>query len=325
MGDGKKGIPVRPNHRSNRRPDFKQLETFLKVAEARSFAEAARQMSVSQPAVSQTIARLEDLYGGDLFKRGRGSPVALTPMGQAILPAVKLLLFTVDRQIERAMATAQSRAGTLTVGFHPALAFGPLCDGIAEIRQARPDVQFQLIEGSSGDLYRRLNENTLDIMFMALQPEVGSGANIQERLWIDPLVAALPDHHPLALRSSLKWADLSPVTIILRSNHGDLSDYRALAARMGELPFNCDLQDVSRGALIEMVRNGMGVTLLLASAAKARPGISFRPIEEDNAFVWIEAIWPKHDRNPLRHHLLTCVRRHAAARQAATDPLFPKR
>lgn len=81
MGDGKKGIPVRPNHRSNRRPDFKQLETFLKVAETRSFADAARQLAISQPAVSQTIARLEELYGGDLFERRRGSPVALTPMG----------------------------------------------------------------------------------------------------------------------------------------------------------------------------------------------------------------------------------------------------
>ena len=310
--------------RRNARPDFNQLETFLKVAETRSFAQAARQFGVSQPAVSQTIARLEDLYGGDLFERRRGSPVALTPIGQAILPAARLLLFTVDHQIDRALATAQSRAGTLNVGFHPALAFGPLSHALAEIRETHPNVQFHLVEGAPGDLYRRLNEKTLDIMFMALHPEIGGGANMQERLWTDPLVAALPEHHPLAAKNTLRWSDLSSASVILRSHQGDLSDYRALAARMGDLPFNCDLHDVSRGTLIEMVRNGLGATLLLASATEPRPGITFRPIEDDNAFIWIEAIWPKHDRNPLRHRLLNCVRRHAAARRAATDPLFPE-
>lgn len=124
--------------RSNRRPEFRQLEAFLKVTETRSFAEAARQLGISQPAVSQAIARLEELYGGDLFVRRRGSPVTLTPIGQAILSSAKLLLFTVDRQIDRAFATAQSRAGSLTVGIHPALAFGPVIDSLVEFaRSAR--------------------------------------------------------------------------------------------------------------------------------------------------------------------------------------------
>ncbi len=73
------------------RPDFNQLEVFLRVAELRSFAETARQLGVSQSAVSQTISKLEELYGGDLFERRRGAPVALTLMGRMILPKAKLL------------------------------------------------------------------------------------------------------------------------------------------------------------------------------------------------------------------------------------------
>jgi len=68
----------------------------------------------------------------------------------------------------------------------------------------------------------------------------------------------------------------------------------------------------------------MGGTLLLASTTQPSLGITFRRIEDDNAFIWIEAIWPKHDRNPLRHRLVNYVRRHAAARQAAIDPLIPE-
>lgn len=137
------------------RPDFRQLETFIKVAETRSFVDAARQLGVSQPAISQTIARLEDVYGGDLFVRKRGTPVALTLMGRAILPKVKLLLFMIDSQIQRAAAIAQSMTGCLTVGFSSGLARGPLRAGIDEFREALPDVDLRFIEAAPGELYRQ--------------------------------------------------------------------------------------------------------------------------------------------------------------------------
>lgn len=306
------------NHKRRRyplRPDFHQLETFLKVAEARSFAEAARQLGVSQPAVSQTIARLEELYGGDLFERRRGAPVALTPIGRAVLPTVKLLLFTVDRQIKRALATAQSMTGSLVIGFYPGLTSSPLTEGIAEFQQACPDVQLRFVEASPSELHRQLNERILDITFTALLPELTGGAVVQERLWEEPLVVGIRDDHPLAANETLRWADLSSLSIILRSHQGDLSAYRAVTSRAGDQALECELHDVSRSALIEMVRLGLGAAITLSSASVPRDGIAFRPIVDENAFVGIDAVWPKDDRNPLRHRLLACVRKHASAAQ----------
>lgn len=112
------------------RPDFNLLETFLKVAESRSFAEAARQLGVTKPAVSQTIAKLEALYGGDLCERRRESPVALTPIGAGIFASAKLPLFMVDEQIDRPLATAQSSADMLRARFHPVLIYGPLSEAL---------------------------------------------------------------------------------------------------------------------------------------------------------------------------------------------------
>jgi LysR family hydrogen peroxide-inducible transcriptional activator len=298
-------------HRASPRPDFNQLETFLKVVETRSFADAARQLGVSQPAVSQTIAKLEELYGGDLFERRRGAPVALTPMGRVILPKAKLLLFLVDTQIERALAAAQSMTGTLTIGFHPGLAHGPLNAGIAEFRETRPDVELRLVEASPTELHRQLNERMIDIMFAALVPDLGGGANVQERLWDENLFVAMRDDHPLAADQSLRWSDISSLPIIMRSHQGDLSAYRTIAARMGDQPFECSLHDVSRGALIEMVKLGLGATITYASAIVPREGIAYRPIVDENALASVDALWPNGDRNPLRHRLLVCVRKHA--------------
>ena len=309
-----RGKETRPSARPSNtpRPDFHQLETFLKVAETRSFAEAARQLGVSQPAVSQTIAKLEEVYGGDLFERRRGMPVALTLMGRMILPKAKLLLFMVDTQIDRAATIAQSMAGSLTIGFTAGLACGPLREGIIEFHQSRSDVDLRFVEGSPNDLHRQLNERTLDIVFTGLLPGLGGGPNEQERLWDDRLFAALRDDHPLAANDSLRWADVSTLPIIIPAHHGDLTYYRAIATRMGELPFECISHDVSAGALMDLVRLGLGATIVCASAAIPHAGIAYRAIVDGNAMIAAEAIWPKDDRNPLRHRLLVCVRKHAS-------------
>ncbi len=295
-----------------RRPDFSQLETFLKVAETRSFAEAARHLGVSQPAISQSIARLEDIYGGDLFERRRGAPVALTLMGRAVLPKAKLLLFMVDTQLERALTIAQSMTGSLTIGFSSGLSCGPLNAGLLEFRETCPDVELRFVEASSTDLHRQLNERTIDIMFAVLLPDLAGGPNVQERLWDEHLYVAMRGDHPLVANDSLRWSDLSSLPIILHARQDDLLTYRALAARMGQQPFECSMHDVSAGTMMDMVKLGLGATILFASAAVPRDGIVLRPIVDENALVSVEALWPKEDRNPLRHRLLVCVRQHAA-------------
>jgi LysR family hydrogen peroxide-inducible transcriptional activator len=313
MASGREpGASIVARRLKDRRPDFYQLETFLKVAETRSFAEAARQLGVTQPAVSQTIARLEEVYGGDLFERRRGTPVALTLMGRSILPKAKLLLFLVDTQIERAVTIAQSMTGSLTIGFTSGLSCGPLNAGILEFRETRPDVELRFIEGSPTDLHRQLNERAIDIMFTGRLPDLANGPNMQERLWDEHLFVAMRDDHPLVANDSLRWEDLSSLLIVINARHGDLSIYRAIAARMGNRPFEYNIHDVSAGGLMDLVKLGLGAAVLCASGAVRRDGIAFRPIVDEDALTSVEALWPKDDRNPLRHRLLVCVRKHAA-------------
>jgi DNA-binding MarR family transcriptional regulator len=137
------------------RPELHQLEIFLKVVEARTFAGAARMMGRTQPAISQAIARLEEIYGGDLFERRRGALLELTPIGEAILPSARTILDTIDQQMLRAAAAAQSRAGNLTLGFMPGLIAGPLRAGIADFTAASPQVRLRLVEALPGETYLR--------------------------------------------------------------------------------------------------------------------------------------------------------------------------
>lgn len=179
---------------------------------------------------------------------------------------MELLLFTIDRQIGRALATAQSMTGSLAIGFFPGLSSSPLSAGVAEFYQSCPGVQLRFVEASPSELHRQINERILDIAFTALLPELTGGAVVQERLWEEPLVAGIRDDHLLAANENLRWADLSSSSLLLRSHQGDLSAYRAVTSRAGDQPLECELHDVSRSALIEMVRLGLGVAITLASA-----------------------------------------------------------
>ena len=245
----------------------------------------------------------------------------LTPIGRAVLSSARSLLYTVDHQMSRAVAIAQSRSGALTIGFSGGIVSGPLHDGIAEFVARRPDVQIRFVEASPRELHRQLNDRAVDIIFVALLPDLTSAALHQEHVWHEGFVVALPEGHPLAAGDILTWAQVSELPLILHANNGDLSAYHAILARVGERALDCELHDVSRGSLLEMVRMGIGATISFACAAVPRTGIKQLPVIDDLASASVEAVWPRADQNPLRHSLLACVRKHA--RNMRDDRIAP--
>lgn len=291
------------------RPELHQLEIFLKVVEARTFAGAARMMGRTQPAISQAIARLEEIYGGDLFERRRGALLELTPIGEAILPSARTILDTIDQQMLRAAAAAQSRAGNLTLGFMPGLIAGPLRAGIADFTAASPQVRLRLVEALPGELHRQLNERAIDMMIVALIPTLESKTLVQEHLWDEQLIVTLPTDHALGRKAALTWRDIAELPIILKDSHFELVAYRTLLDRL-DRQVHLEQHDVSCATLLDMVGLGLGATIVFASGAMPHRGVVFRPIDEDNATAGIDAVWPKDDRNPLRHRLLSLIREH---------------
>lgn len=291
------------------RPDFHQLEVFLRVVEARSFAGAARTMGRTQPAISQAIARLEEIYGGDLFERRRGAQLELTPIGQSILPSARMIINTIDQQMLNAVATAQSRAGHLTMGFAPGLIFGPLRAGIAAFIAISPQVRLSLIEAGPQDLRRQLNERAIDLMIVAPTPRLESKTLEQERLWDERLVMALPADHALAGKAAVSWDDVAELPIILKNCHFELVAYRTLLDRL-DRHLQLEQHDVSCTTLLEMTGLGMGATIVFGSGAIPHRGVTYRLIDEPDATIAVKAVWPQDDRNPLRHRLLSLIREH---------------
>jgi len=289
------------------RPELHQLVVFLRVAEERSFSAAARLLGCTQPAVSQAIRRLEDIYGGDLFARRRGAPLALTPVGRAVLPSARRILDVVDRQMADATSAARSDSGTLSVGFCPGLFGGPFRIGMAAFAAEAPLVRLRLVEGAPDTLRTALDRHRLDLTVSPMSRVKDDIAYESEFLWNERLVVAHPEKSQLICRAEVNSPALCAVTLFRVGSMEETEHDRAQdSASIGD---GDDPQHaLSPATVLDLVAMDLGTGIIPISAARPCTGVDFRPIEECDAHIAIHARWLRDDANPLRHRLLRHLR-----------------
>ena len=142
--------------------DLARLRLFVQVAEVGSLTKAAVMLDTAQPAISRQIAQLEREWGGRLFHRtGRG--VALTELGDRVLPRAKSLLAQAAELVEEIKGTAGVPSGDVRIGVLPSLS-QPLINAL--FRRARtglPNVRLRVFEGSTGQIEEWLASDRIDV------------------------------------------------------------------------------------------------------------------------------------------------------------------
>src|SRR5436853_355688 len=106
----------RHNLMRNVHMNFSQLQSFVALAEMGSFTEAAYSVNLTQSAVSHALSALESELGVTLLERNRKGVVALTPVGQKIIPYVRALLASASAIEQEAKAALGLAMGKLRLG-----------------------------------------------------------------------------------------------------------------------------------------------------------------------------------------------------------------
>lgn len=143
--------------------DFR-LKVFATVAQRLSFSRAAKELSISQPAVSQHIAELEKQCQQPLFVR-RGSFIELSPFGQELFPLVMEILKRYDEINQRIQAQEEVQQAPVRIGTTPSLAQHLLPTLLALLRKRLPNLQFKLRTTDSDTLSEQLQAHALDFGF----------------------------------------------------------------------------------------------------------------------------------------------------------------
>ncbi len=179
--------------------DSDLLRTFVAVAETGSITQAAARISRTQSAASLQIKRLEDTLGQPLFQRhGRG--VALTPLGECLLPTARQVTTTLDATLRS--LTADAMTGRLRLGFPDDHSHDTLAQIIAAFSQSHPIVELDVICDLSARFPDLLADGSLDLAVY----EVEAHDNPDDILWQDQTQWVCSRHHNLLSRPVLPVA-----------------------------------------------------------------------------------------------------------------------
>ena len=240
--------------------DPRRLLTFREVARLGSFSRAGEALSLTQPAVSQQVSALERQLGLRLLERGPGGPTP-TAAGALLLAhadAVADRLAQADAQVAELSAADRE---TLRIGAFPSALASVIPVAIARLRELRPEVQVEAVEGSGEELGAAVAAGELHAAMCfedADAPPRRPDGTDRHELGREAMFAVLAREHALAARDRLRLRELAGDTWTAPSR--DHLIYRACVAAGFEPRIAFVTRDVlaARG----LVRAGLAVTLM---------------------------------------------------------------
>ncbi len=188
--------------------EFRQLEHLVAVCSAGSFSGAAKQLRISQPTLSKSIARLEKHLGLKLFDRGGGS-ARPTVYGHAAAEHSAILLAGVARMSEQLEELARGETGSLRIGVGPATRVKLLPEVVRQVGKTFPELQLQARYDDVQTLMRSLRMGSLDLVFCYFEAPDEQSDFIRVKICDDLRIAVVRPRHP-----ALRQAPLTPEALL---------------------------------------------------------------------------------------------------------------
>jgi LysR family pca operon transcriptional activator len=193
---------------------FRHLHCLVAVAEHGSFVRAAEALSITQPAVSKTLAELEDIVGQSLFLRTRRG-VELTAAGRLLLRYASRGLNVIEEGMEKVGSANSIDPPTILIGALPTAAATLLPRLLLAFQAMHSNVHVRVLTGSNTQLIAALRRGELDLVIGRLSEPSEMKGLVFEHLYTEPLLFAVRASHPLLRRKSVKPATLLEYPLLL--------------------------------------------------------------------------------------------------------------
>lgn len=237
--------------------ETKKWEALLAAVELGSFTRAAARLGATQSGLTHMMNALEREVGFPLLLRDRYG-VRLTAAGVRLLPAIQELV-EANRRLEGQIAAQGSlKRENIRVAAYSSICMHWLPTIVQQFRWACPDVSVDIRMGSVEEIYRWLQEGTVDLSF----------ASRQDRwrydwtpLWDDPLLAILPPDYPAGERERFPVSEFGGKEFLMPSLGFDLDILGVFEAQdvHPDIRSNTAVEDA---AILSMVEHGLGVSIL---------------------------------------------------------------
>jgi len=185
--------------------NIKQVRAFLAVAQSMSFASAATQLHLSQPALSLSIKSLEEDLGGKLLTRTTRH-ISLTPEGQALLPIARRLLAQWENAEDEMKQRFALQLGKITIASMPSFAASLLPKAIQNYHASYPNVQVAINDVLSDVVVEMVRNNQVELG-ISFEPSNLVDLSFYP-LYEDRFIAIVPQNHPLEKHDTISWRAL---------------------------------------------------------------------------------------------------------------------
>ena len=291
-------------------PTIKQLQYLVALRDHGHFGKAAESCFVTQSTLSASLRELETLVGVTLVERTR-RVVRFTPLGLRIAEKARRVLREAEELADMARAESLPLTGDLRMGVIPTIAPFLLPALLPRLREEFPRLKLYLREETSQAACDSLHRGQLDCVLLAMPYPCGDVD--AEQLFEDELLAAFPRGEEVPER--VEPNDIAAGRLLLLEDGHCLKDHVLAACDRPDLRASAMMLGTSLHTLVQMVDNGLGVTLVprMAVAAGLVDGtsITLRPLESGNAARQIALIWRRGSPRAAEFTLLAeALRRH---------------
>ncbi|SRR5579883_1251324 len=291
--------------------ELRHLRYFRSVAEHQGFSRSARELHVSQSAISEQISDLEREIGVPLLVRGQ-QKTTLTMPGEIFLKEARKVLSAADHAIETAQRAARGEIGTLTVGFFNGGTGSDVPAIIKNFRRLHPDVRVSVVDMVPGLQSPSLVNGTIDVGFTRPLETPFDQLLRSEPLYMDRLVAVFPKDHPLA-RKPVDLRKLAGEPFVLVARESSPSLFGKILALCSEAGFSPRIvgTGVAWASVVLLVEAGEGVAILPSNLQHgASKNLVFCPLTNRDAEIGLVIAWSPHREGPVLKEFLKLVRQY---------------
>ena len=247
-------------------PTLRQLTYLVAVVDTCHFGKAAEACAVTQSTLSAAIAELEGVLGAPLLERTKRR-VLPTPLGRDVAERARGLLKGAEDLVDMARSSTELMVGPLRLGVIPTISPFMLPRAMPRLRKAFPRLQLFLREEQTAPLLAKLDDGALDAVLLALPYQLGSDIETMA-IADDPFFVVYPPHHAVPAHD-VKPGDIELENLLLLEEGHCLRDQALAACELEGARRNAGFQGTSLHTLVQMVANGLGITLLPQMAIDA--------------------------------------------------------
>lgn len=242
-----------------------KLETFVAVCDTKSFTKAAEILSLTQPAVSQHIKRLEEELNTTLFLRKKGE-LLLSDEGEIVLTYAKRMIALCDKMRDKVKNT-KSRVNRIRIGITHTQESGLLMDVLSKIAIGDDSLQITFITDNIKNLYDMLENFEIDMAVIEGKPTNPSFNFVV--INTDSLMCIVSSQNALAKKSTVTLAELKKEHLILRlPTSSTRGRFASALDGIGESIDNFDvtIEVDSIATIRNLVKKDFGVSVLARSS-----------------------------------------------------------